>query len=103
MTVKHILRISSLLATAVMWSASSVAADRQNGGKIYDQHCVACHGEYGNTLDPTVPNFANGDRLIQMDSELLRQIRSGNQTMPSFRGILSDSEIRDVIAYLRTL
>ena len=37
-----------------------------------------------------------------MDSELLDRIRDGKDGMPSFRGMLSDNEIRDVIAYLRT-
>lgn len=94
---------SALIALAVIWATPGTAADRQNGRAIYEMHCVGCHGEGGNSIDPTVPNFANGDRLFMMDSELLDRIRQGNQTMPAFRGLLSDQEIRDVISYLRTL
>ena len=43
------------------------------------------------------------DRLFQMDQDLLRSIREGRELMPAFRGMLSDEEIRDVIAFLRTL
>lgn len=92
-----------LVAIAVAWSSPGTAADRGNGRTIYEMHCVGCHGEGGRSIDPTVPSFANGDGLFMMDSELLDRIRQGNQTMPAFRGLLSDQEIRDVIAYLRTL
>lgn len=92
-----------LAILAVGWSSSGVAADRGNGRAIYEMHCIGCHGEGGRSIDPTVPSFANGDGLFMMDSELLQRIRQGNQTMPAFRGLLSDQEIRDVISYLRTL
>jgi len=35
-------------------------------------------------------------------SDLLQRIRDGKDTMPAFRGLLRDEEIRDVITYLRT-
>ena len=95
--------LSALAVLSMTWSTHSTAADRTNGRTLYEMHCVGCHGEGGNSVDPTVPNFAYGDALFMMDSELLDRIRSGSQTMPAFRGLLSDQEIRDVIAYLRTL
>lgn len=97
------LLLAALFVVAVAWSSTGAAADRNNGRAIYEMHCVGCHGEAGRALDPTVPSFANGDALFMMDSELLDRIRQGNQTMPAFRGLLSDQEIRDVISYLRTL
>ena len=56
-----------LAAFALAWSVPGAAADRQNGRTLYEMHCVGCHGESGNSIDPTIPNFANGDRLFQMD------------------------------------
>ena len=100
---KLTLSLAALAVIAFTWSVPGEAANRQNGRTIYETYCVGCHGEAGNSIDPTIPNFANGDRLFQMDSQLLDSIRSGNQTMPAFRGLLSDQEIRDVIAYLRML
>ncbi|MDH5617913.1 MAG: cytochrome c [Gammaproteobacteria bacterium] len=100
---KLILSLAVVATLPIFWSAPGAAADRQNGRAMYETYCVGCHGEAGNSIDPTIPNFANGDRLFQMDSQLLESIRSGNQTMPAFRGLLSDREIRDVISYLRTL
>lgn len=100
---KLTLTIVVLAVLAATWSEPGTAADRKNGRSIYDMHCVGCHGESGKSVDPTIPNFADGDGLVLMDSELLDRIRKGNQTMPAFRGLLSDQEIRDVISYLRSL
>jgi cytochrome c6 len=92
-----------LTLLAVYWPSPGVAADRGNGRALYDLHCVGCHGEGGRSIDPTVPSLADGEGLFMMDSELLERIRRGSELKPSFRGLLSDQEIRDVIAYLRTL
>ena len=93
----------SLAVFAAAWSSPGAAADRSNGRMLYDEHCAGCHGEGGRSIDPTVPSFADGDGLFMMDSELLDRIRRGSELKPAFRGLLSDQEIRDVIAYLRTL
>ena len=100
-TVTLIFAVLAMLVIA--WSTPGAAADRGNGRVIYEMHCAGCHGEGGRPIDPTVPSFANGDALFMMDSDLLERIRQGNQTMPAFRGLLSDQDIRDVISYLRTL
>jgi len=102
--MRILMLLSVVLAVlAVAWPAPGVAADRKNGRTLYEIHCQGCHGEGGYSFDPTVPSFANGDGLFMMDSDLVDRIRNGNQTMPAFRGLLSDQEIRDVISYLRTL
>jgi cytochrome c6 len=93
----------ALAALAVAWPSPGAAADRKNGRALYDVHCAGCHGEGGRSIDPTVPSFADGEGLFMMDSELLDRIRRGSELEPAFRGLLSDQEIRDVIAYLRTL
>lgn len=80
-----------------------VAGDMQKGREVYEMHCIACHGIDGYPVDMTIPSFANGDRLYLMDQELADSIRNGKELMPSFRGLLSEEEIRDVITYLRTL
>lgn len=93
----------TLAVLAVAWSSPGAAADRNNGRALYDEHCAGCHGAGGRSIDPTVPSFADGEGLFMMDSELLDRIRRGSELKPAFRGLLSDREIRDVIAYLRTL
>lgn len=95
---------SFVFTVCVLLSAGMAhAGDLQNGRDTYELHCSICHGIDGMPIDMTIPSFANGDRLFQMDQDLMRSIREGKELMPAFRGLLSDEEIRDVITYLRTL
>jgi len=90
-----------LLAAATMNTAT--AADYFNGREIYEIYCQTCHGIDGKSMEPGTPDFSSGDTLFRPDSELFTQIRQGKGVMPAYRGMLRDSEIRDVIAYLRSL
>lgn len=91
--------------TAVMVTApvDARASDIANGARIYNTHCIGCHGINGRAVMPGVPVFATGDRLLQPDFVLMQTIKTGKNIMPPFLGILRDQEIFDVIAYLRTL
>lgn len=92
------------LAAAVALAAASAAhgADVIKGAQIYRLHCAACHGQGGVSVLPAAPSFARGERLMQPDAALLASVRAGRAAMPGFFGILSDREILDVVAYLRT-
>ena len=92
------------VAAAVVLAAASAAhgADVIKGAQIYRLHCAACHGQSGVTIMPAAPSFARGERLMQPDAALLASVRAGRAAMPGFFGILSDREILDVVAYLRT-
>jgi cytochrome c6 len=41
--------------------------------------------------------------MMQPDAGLLASIRSGRNAMPAYAGILTDRDILDVIAFMRTL
>ena len=93
------------LATSAFLLAATTAhaADPTNGKRIYDANCAVCHGVGGHPVLPGAPNFAKGDTLMQPDFALSATVQQGKNVMPGFLGILRDQEIRDVIAYLRTL
>lgn len=75
------------------------------GGELFGQLCAGCHGE--NRLAPTLgnPAFQNS----ASDEFIARTILSGrpDTAMPAFRRAgaagLGDDEIRDLVAYLRSL
>lgn len=81
----------------------SMAADVNKGRQVYATHCVICHGQSGRGMVAGAPNFDRGDGLMRPDFTLLSAIRTGKNAMPAYRGMLSDRDILDVIAYLRTL
>ena len=97
------MKLTAVMLYALLSTGLAYAGDMQSGREIYELHCSICHGANGVSVDMTIPSFANGDRLFQMDQDLVRSIREGKDLMPGFRGLLSDREIRDVISYLRSL
>jgi mono/diheme cytochrome c family protein len=100
-------RLSYILPLTVLMAAVTInaatAADYFNGREIYETYCQTCHGFDGKSMEPGMPDFSRGDALFRPDSDLFAQIRQGKGVMPAYRGMLTDSEIRDVIAYLRSL
>lgn len=92
------------LVLAIVLCAGSVAhaADVIKGQQIYRRHCASCHGQNGISAMPTAPSFARGEGLMRPDAALTASIRSGRGNMPAYFGILSDREILDVVAYMRS-
>lgn len=81
----------------------ATAADYFSGRDVFATYCAGCHGQNGRSEMPGMPDFANGDALLRADVEIYRSIRSGRGAMPAFEGLLSETQIRDVIVYLRSL
>ena len=79
------------------------ASDIYNGREVYEMHCQTCHGMDGQAMEPGVPDFSRGESLYLPDIDLVQRLRDGDGHLPSYRGLLSDEELRDVVAYIRTL
>lgn len=94
---------ASMLVSALLASFPSAAADLMRGQRVYMSHCVSCHGPRGMSVAPNTPNFARGEGLVQPDMMLLQTVKMGVRSQPPFFGILSDQEILDSLAYIRTL
>ncbi len=91
-----------LVLAAGFSAAPAWAADVFKGREIYVDRCQACHGAGGEGLMAGTPNFARGESLFLTDQELASVIRAGKGVMPGFGGLLSDDDIANVVAYLRT-
>jgi cytochrome c6 len=100
--MKKLVIASSLLAGAIA-SFPAVAIDLVHGQKVYDMHCLSCHGAHGVSVAPGAPNFVRGEGLMQPDMMLLQSVKLGKMAQPPFFGILSDQDITDALAYARTL
>ncbi len=101
-------RMTRTLAVALTLSMAGFtglaqAADPLKGAKTYNERCSDCHGPRGVPTMPGVPDFSRNQRLMQTDMDLIKTISVGKGMMPAFQGVLSEREILDVIAYLRTL
>lgn len=89
--------------------AAAVAA----GGRLFQENCATCHGEHADGRGPAatglVPppaDFRDGAVLAQRsDAYLYYRLSTGKPgtAMPSFHGVLAETERWQVIAYLRSL
>lgn len=87
----------------------SASPDLADGKQVYEQKCEACHfsasGE--KKIGPGLaglmkrPKFKNG--MAANNDNLRRVIERGGKDMPGFRSALKEKQIRDLIAYVRTL
>ena len=87
----------------------SEAADAARGKQVYAQKCEICH--YSTSAEKKIgPGLAGlmkretfHNRMKADDENLRRVIERGGKDMPGFRSSLKTAEIRDLIAYVKTL
>jgi mono/diheme cytochrome c family protein len=97
------------------------AADLANGARLYAQHCASCHGadlegqpdwrrRKADGRLPAPPHDDSGHTWHHDDELLFEIVKYGlvpphapdgyQSDMPAYAGVLSDAEIRDVLAYI---
>ena len=88
--------------------------DAAQGAKLYQRYCRGCHGVDGrggaHTFMPHIQNLTRQDYIEFIpDGFLFTVIAEGGEAvgksgyMPAWRGTLSEQDIKDVIAFIRTL
>jgi mono/diheme cytochrome c family protein len=88
--------------------------DAAHGEPLYQRYCRGCHGEDGrggaHTFMPHIQNLTKKDYIEFIpDGFLFTVIAEGGVAvgksgyMPAWRGTLSEQDIKDVIAFIRTL
>ncbi|MBT1451292.1 c-type cytochrome [Glaciecola sp. XM2] len=90
-------------AQRVKLSENPVEGDIERGAAVYQQHCTACHGKDGEGVN--APALANQSALAHNKDEFIRYaIEMGRQGTPmvSFSDILSEADIDNVTAFLRS-
>ncbi len=89
-----------------------LAGDPERGKATYEKLCLACHGEtgrgdgpFGRHLFPPAADYGSPEVKTKSDMELFKAIRDGvpGTAMQSFRRHLSNQQMRDVLAYVRSL
>lgn len=85
-------------------------ADSVSGREIYANTCIRCHGidgkgAQGIKLVPPPADLGSSAVQNRLDGTLFKRIHEGkpNTAMGAWKHALSDEEIWDVLAYVRTL
>ena len=85
---------------------AGLAAASAKGKPLYDQNCAFCHGATGaseGAFEPTPPTLNAGDVTQDPDGEIFLTIKNGKgKSMPAQKR-LTDEQIWQVTAYVRTL
>jgi mono/diheme cytochrome c family protein len=90
------------------------AAVLARGGKLYEQHCAACHGAQGEGVPGAYPPLA-GNRAVTMPvtANLVQVVLNGGYPpatrgnprpfgMPPFATVLPDADVAAVLTYIRS-
>lgn len=111
------LLISSLifLATTTSWASPLLAAEE--GAALFGELCSVCHGAGGKGdgpsaqgLEPKPADFSDCKAMARdSDDILFKIIKGGGQSvgrstvMPSWRDVLNDRQMRELVRYIRSL
>jgi mono/diheme cytochrome c family protein len=108
--------IIAVLALSIYLNAKAEEkGNAAEGKKIFTQRCWGCHGLTGhgdgpaaNSFEPKPRNLSDGRYVSTVsDERMFRTISEGGAAMgkspfmPPWKGVLSETDIRDVIAYIR--
>jgi len=92
----------ALLACGVIavFSSSAVA---QDAAATYKSKCAMCHGADGKGGKMGTRDFASPEVKAETDAQLTDIITKGKGKMPAYGEKLKDTEIKDLVTYIRGL
>src|SRR5688500_13790403 len=109
---------TGFLLVALITSTSSVPAQNQaEGRKLYASYCASCHGDTGKgdgvaagSLPVKPKDHTNGAVMNQMTDQSLADVisKGGGPTgkssfMPAWGASVNEKQVRDIVAYIRSL
>jgi cytochrome c6 len=102
------LRINAAATILLAASIAGTAFAQMPGADTYKAKCVLCHGADGLAATPTgkamkVLSFKAPEMMKATDAQFIASTKNGKGKMPAYTGKLTDAQIKDVIAYIRTL
>lgn len=96
----------TLLVVGVI-ALCSMSAVAQDAAGTYKAKCAMCHGADGKGsptgLKMGAHDFTSDDVQKQTDAQLTETITKGKNKMPAYGGKLKDTEIKDLVAFIRGL
>ena len=82
---------------------TSAASGPRRGEEVYYYKCWYCHNQYAKTGPPLKGLFTRALSSGQpvSDQTVAEKIRQGGQVMPSYRYVLTDADLADLLSYVK--
>lgn len=105
-TMLHVVILTAVAFAVALWSAS--AAAQGGAAATYKAKCQMCHGADGKGDTPAgkkmgAHDFGSAEVQKMSDAELTQAIEKGKNKMPAYSGKLKDTEIKELVGYVRGL
>lgn len=113
----HVMALTALVASSTGAWAAGAAGTELKAPEKFMTFCVPCHGPAGRgdglaaaSLNPKPRNFADGKYMNgRTDAQLTNVIKNGSAAeklsplMTGYGSMMNDKEIKDIVAYIRSL
>jgi mono/diheme cytochrome c family protein len=102
------IRIGFTLVAILAATTVTTAFAQGSGADNFKAKCAMCHGLDGLANSPAgkvmkVPPFNSPELIKASDADLIAATKNGKGKMTGYAGKLTDAQIKDVVAYIRTL
>jgi len=102
----HGWKTAAVVVMAAMMAAPVIA--QGPGAYTYKAKCAMCHGADGLAATPMaksmkVLSFKDPTMVSASDAQFIASTANGKGKMPAYTGKLTEPQIKDVVAYIRTL
>ena len=102
------LKFATRVCIVSLLAVSTLSFAQKSGADIYKAKCQSCHAADGNGNTPAgksmkVLPFNAPDIVSASDADLIADTKNGKGKMPAYANKLTDDQIKDVVAYIRTL
>ena len=94
--------LATLLACGLIAACAS-AAVAQDAAATYKSKCAMCHGPDGKGGKMGTRDFASPEVKGESDAQLTDIVTKGKGKMPAYGGKLKDTEVKDLVIYIRSL
>jgi len=86
-----------------LFAICTSSALAQDAAATYKAKCAMCHGADGKGGKMGTRDFASPDVKAETDAQLTDIVTKGKGKMPPYGGKLKDTEIKDLVTYVRSL
>jgi len=102
------IQFSSLTTVLAVVLIAPSAVRAQGAAATFKARCAGCHGANGKGSTPPgkalgAHDFGSDEVTKMSDADLITIVTAGKNKMPAFGKSLKDTEIKDLVAYVREL